>query len=546
MDIAQGGFRESRESLDQALCLAEICNILRRHYRIIPALTFLTIKSAYDTVDRRQIWHTLEKTAPVALVSLLRSLFDEVQIEVLLNNATSTRFSPVTGVLQGSILSPFLYFIYINELSRLLLPQQITTDIFPTELIRRINCLLYADDVVLIADKADMPTLLKSCEDHSYKLGYRWNPSKCVILDPIQPSPSYTFYGEPIPKQPSFLYLGIPFRPDSYLDVVTLVNHNKTKALAIMNQLSAIGVHSKGFSPLLGSRFYSHTVRAQLEYGLTITKVITFFNKQLEDAQKVCLRRIFDGSYTSSTTVMLHISKLPTMQEDAYALQSQFLLRSLTLPEDALLRRLPPLIRQPRSHSQWYKLSRSPIWKRYSPDSESLDRRSLRSIQREHPQDNLNNKRSTHAFVLLMHYRQLSLLALSYWLPMSKSEKSRCICWRLGWLPGGRHKTCPQHPDQPFTKTYTIHCLQMHRRLMMPQTISNSLSFFLDMLPTRKPRSPNTILSWSIRWPTICRVLYEFDYLYHVNFLPTPPTRLGQRLLDWLPSSPFLTSVSYT
>ncbi|KAG0804914.1 hypothetical protein G6F20_012323 [Rhizopus arrhizus] len=132
--------------------------------------------SKCDTVDRRQIWHTLEKTAPAALINLLWNLFDEIQIEMLLNNATSTRFSPVTGVLQGSILSPFLYSIYINELPRLLRPQPTTADIFLTELILRLNCLLYADDVVLIAAKADMPSLLKSCEDHSYKLGYRWNP----------------------------------------------------------------------------------------------------------------------------------------------------------------------------------------------------------------------------------------------------------------------------------------------------------------------------------------------------------------------------------
>ncbi|KAG1300341.1 hypothetical protein G6F66_000019 [Rhizopus arrhizus] len=121
---------------------------------------------------------------------------------------------------------------------------------------------------------------------------------------------------------------------------------------------------------------------------------------------------------------------------------------------------------------------------------------------------------------------------------MSKSERSRCIRWRLGWLPGGRYKACPRHPGQSFTKAHTIHCLQMHRRLMMPETISDPLSFLLNMLPTKKPRSPNTTLSWTIRWPTICRILYELDYLHHAKIPPTPPTHLGQRLLEWLPSFP--------
>ncbi|KAG1396711.1 hypothetical protein G6F60_009458 [Rhizopus arrhizus] len=211
------------------------------------------------------------------------------------------------------------------------------------------------------------------------------------------------------------------------------------------------------------------------------------------------------------------MSKQPTMQELAYALQSQFLLRSLTLPEDALLHHLLPHNRQPRSHSQWYKLSRSPIWKRCLPDPISLDCRSLKSIQRDYRQGNLDNKRSTHASVLLQHCRPTISLDPVLWLPMSKSERSRCIRWRLGWLPGGRYKDCPRHPGQPFTKAHTIHCLQMHRRLMMPETISGPLSFLLKMLPTKKPRSPNTTLSWTIRWPIICRIPYELDYLYHAK-----------------------------
>ncbi|ORE14276.1 hypothetical protein BCV71DRAFT_276318 [Rhizopus microsporus] len=77
----------------------------------------------------------------------------------------------------------------------------------------------------------------------------------------------------------------------------------------------------------------------------------------------------------------------------------------------------------------------------------------------------------------------------------------------------------------------------MQRKLMIAQTISDSLSFLLNMLPTRKSHSPNTVLSSTIRWPTICRILYELDYLYHAKLSPTLPTHLGQRLLEWLPSS---------
>ncbi|KAG1127168.1 hypothetical protein G6F37_014200 [Rhizopus arrhizus] len=73
-----------------------------------------------------------------------------------------------------------------------------------------INCLLYADDVVLIAAPEVMPKLLKKAEEHSQSLGYRWNPAKCVVLN----CPSdhggrrMKLYGSPIPKESSFTYLG--------------------------------------------------------------------------------------------------------------------------------------------------------------------------------------------------------------------------------------------------------------------------------------------------------------------------------------------------
>ncbi|KAG1535368.1 hypothetical protein G6F51_011573 [Rhizopus arrhizus] len=59
LDIAQGGFRESRNALDQAIWLSELCQILRSQFRITPVLAFQDIKSAYDTINRNFIWKTL-------------------------------------------------------------------------------------------------------------------------------------------------------------------------------------------------------------------------------------------------------------------------------------------------------------------------------------------------------------------------------------------------------------------------------------------------------------------------------------------------------
>ncbi|KAG0735654.1 hypothetical protein G6F62_008530 [Rhizopus arrhizus] len=113
--VAQGGFRESHSSLDQVQYLIEICSILRRNHNSFSTLAFLDIKSDYDTVDCSYVWRELQSHLCPALLGILKNPFDHVQIEILLVNRVSYRFSPVTGVLQGSILSPFLYSIYINR-----------------------------------------------------------------------------------------------------------------------------------------------------------------------------------------------------------------------------------------------------------------------------------------------------------------------------------------------------------------------------------------------------------------------------------------------
>lgn len=98
-------------------------------------------------------------------------MLDDVQMEIIFNNTTSTRFSPVTGVLQESILSPFLYSIYINDLPGLFCTQPLSENLSPIQMTSSLICLLYADDAVLIADKDQMIDLTKGCEDPSYRLG---------------------------------------------------------------------------------------------------------------------------------------------------------------------------------------------------------------------------------------------------------------------------------------------------------------------------------------------------------------------------------------
>ncbi|ORE07904.1 hypothetical protein BCV72DRAFT_249115 [Rhizopus microsporus var. microsporus] len=83
---------------------------------------------------------------------------------------------------------------------------------------------------------------------------------------------------------------------------------------------------------------------------------------------------------------------------------------------------------------------------------------------------------------------------------------TRCVRWRLGWLP-----------------------LDMHNCLQIPKSIDDPLFYLLNLLPptllTKKARK--AIDAWLIRWPSICAILLEMDCLAHAQF-PEASNHFGE------------------
>ncbi|KAG2219371.1 hypothetical protein INT45_006079 [Circinella minor] len=137
--------------------------------------------------------------------------------------------------------------------------------------IATMNYLLYADDVVLIGPKEEMQDLLTKCEQHSYKLGYKWNPTKCVIVERPHSVPTkYQLYKSTIPTDTAFTYLGIPIYYKRQLDGKQLIERNTISAEKGFRLLSSIGISPTGISKLLSVRIYTQFIRPKLEYGLAI------------------------------------------------------------------------------------------------------------------------------------------------------------------------------------------------------------------------------------------------------------------------------------
>jgi hypothetical protein len=74
----------------------------------------------------------------------------------------------------------------------------------------------------------------------------------------------------------------------------------------------------------------------------------------------------------------------------------------------------------------------------------------------------------------------------------------------------------------------------MHTRLFLPQTIEDPPYFLLNKLPQKAKKIPKlSISAWFIRWPVICSILHEMDYLAH-NQLPVPAHNSGNLFVQQL------------
>ncbi|KAG1322633.1 hypothetical protein G6F62_010134 [Rhizopus arrhizus] len=118
-------------------------------------------------------------------------------------------------------------------------------------------------------------------------------------------------------------------------------------------------------------------------------------------------------------------------------------------------------------------------------DDDTYDSRAFAGIRKQYLEDNLDDRRNSINSVLLSSCRPTLGIDPILWLPMSNTERSRIVRWRLGWLPGGAPKPCIYHPNDMFTRSHAICCLHMHRRLQMPLTVPDPLSFLINKLPNK-------------------------------------------------------------
>ena len=118
---------------------------------------------------------------PDHLTCLLRKLYVGQEATVRTRNGTIDWFQTGKGVHQGCILSPCLFNLYAQYITRNVLLDEAQAGIKTAG--KNINNLRYADDTTLMAEsKEELKSLLMKLKEESEKVGLKLNIQKSKIM----------------------------------------------------------------------------------------------------------------------------------------------------------------------------------------------------------------------------------------------------------------------------------------------------------------------------------------------------------------------------
>ena len=142
----QIGFSKKSQTIDHMLVLKTLADKYKSADEKL-YFGFVDFKKAYDTVWREGlIYKLLLQKVNGKLLNVIKSMYQTSECCVKVDNCITEFFKNNIGVKQGEVLSPLLFNLYINDL-----PEYVKDCESPTLNGSVIDCLLYADDLVLIS-----------------------------------------------------------------------------------------------------------------------------------------------------------------------------------------------------------------------------------------------------------------------------------------------------------------------------------------------------------------------------------------------------------
>lgn len=249
----QAGFRRGFSTLTHAM-VAHESRIFGQTHRV-----FYDFAQAYDTVPvPRLLERLVDRGIHPQILSLIDGLFLGTSSVVIINGQQTAPVQLSRGLFQGSLLSPLLFDLFIDELAFILHEDTVAASRVP-------RSLLFADDITAGATcRDDLQITTDKLATWSDTNGMVINLKKCGVVGMLPADAPLVIAGlGPIPQVDCYTYLGFPFEPGG----INWVTHLETVVAKATSTLQVCQRNGSFWSTGLRLSFYRTFVRSQLDYG---------------------------------------------------------------------------------------------------------------------------------------------------------------------------------------------------------------------------------------------------------------------------------------
>lgn len=300
LNPSQTGFRYHRNTVDQLIRLHDSANKAISTNSATFAI-FLDFSKAFDTLWRPGLLYKLRKLKIHGnLYNWINNFLTNRTLTVKINNAISIPINLQNGVPQGSVISPILFILLMND--------------FPTLTTKNIETSLYADDSALWKSGKNLKLIKTQLQDRldlitkwANKWGLKLNEAKTTSIiftrkRNIPDDLNLQLNNTPIPLLTHAKFLGLTF--DKKLNWTKHIDNVITKTSKFINLLKYVASKSWGNSKSTLLTIYKSIIRSRLDYGSEIFHTASPSSlKKLDQIQyralKICTKALSSTPLTS-------------------------------------------------------------------------------------------------------------------------------------------------------------------------------------------------------------------------------------------------------
>lgn len=302
ISMYQSGFRRGRSTMDPIISLETEIRKAQVNKEVVAAV-FIDIEKAYDMVWKEGVLINLDKLGITGrMFKWVKDFLFGRTIQVRIGSAFSGKYVVENGTPQGSVISPILFTIMINDIF-----SHVQSDIGRS---------LFADDGALwkrgrnVAHvKQRIQEAINLVEEWSYSWGFKLSVEKTKVVlftkKKIIDNIEVKMYEQKLEQVKSFKFLGMWL--DTKLTWIEHINRIVDKCKKIINIMRCLTGRDWGASRNGLRKINIALIRSVLDYGCFIYGRASKTALQKIEVVQAQALRICSGAYKTTPIAALHV-----------------------------------------------------------------------------------------------------------------------------------------------------------------------------------------------------------------------------------------------